>query len=246
MAYNEGVTRDGVLNHGKVLVYDPTNTYNALVADCQRMLNILEDKTGSSYYDGARDGLYGTGMRNAVISFQTENNIECGAVDGKIGKKTLLTLDIAYANWVDYNTYGSEVSASYLMGSSISETSLLARLIYAENTQNLQAQRNIAHVVYNRKQSDAFPNTYRGVAQQSSQWTVICNGHSNARKPPRTTDQWMSALDLAKKLVAGSGLPGVLNSTLYHGQLYAKADGSENPQAYDIVRVGGTVFYNLP
>ena len=56
----------------------------------------------------------------------------------------------------------------------------------------------------------------------------------------------MSALDLAKKLVAGSGLPGVLNSTLYHGQLYAKADGSENPQAYDIVRVGGTVFYNLP
>lgn len=53
-------------------------------------------------------------------------------------------------------------------------------------------------------------------------------------------------IGFGKKLVAGSGLPGVLNSTLYHGQLYAKADGSEDPQAYDIVRVGGTVFYNLP
>ena len=113
------------------------------------------------------------------------------------------------------------------------------------NTGSLQAQRNIAHVVYNRKQSSGFPNTYRAVAQQSSQWTTIYNGHENARRPPRTNSHWQDAVIIAKKLVAGTGLPGNLNSTLTKSQLYAKKNGTEPSSAKDIVRVDGTVFYNL-
>lgn len=245
MAYNEGVTRDSILNQGKALVYDPTNTYNTVVHECQVMLSRLENKNGAYYYTGSLDGRFGTGMRNAVLSFQQENVYACGTPDGKVGKNTLTALDIAYEHRSDYNAYGSEVSASYLMDNRISEISLLARLIYAENTTSSQGRCNIAHVVYNRKQSSKFPNTYHGVAQDENQWTVICNGHENARKPPRTTDAWMHALGLAKKLSAGSGLPGVLGSTLTKGQLYARKDGTEPSGAKDIVRVGRTVFYNL-
>lgn len=245
MAYNVGVTRAKVEAGTAALVYDPTNTPNDLVRECQNMLKALKNNSGAYYYTGAADGKYGTGMKNAVRTFQEENDWACGDADEKIGKKTLAALDIAYADRTNYNAYGSEVSASYLMGSSISETSLLARLIYAENTGSLQAQRNIAHVVYNRKQSSSFPNTYRAVAQQSSQWTTICNGHENARRPPRANSHWQDAVIIAKKLVAGTGLPGNLNSTLTKSQLYAKKNGTEPSSAKDIVRVDGTVFYNL-
>ena len=228
--------------------YESPSQYSAGVETMQRRLGALQcTRTSARYYTGAYDGLFGSGTRTAVEDFQSENSTMVGSVDGIAGKLTLTHLDIAYDDSANYNAYGEEVSTSYLNGSSISETSLLARLIYAENTTSLQAQRNIAHVVYNRKvaTTGGFPNTYRGVAQQANQWTVITQGHINARKPPRTNTNWQNALSLAKKLVAGTNLPAALNSTLTKNQLYAKMDGTEPSNAKDIVRVGGTVFYNV-
>ena len=247
MAYNVGVTRQGVQNGTAALVYDPTNTRNTLAEECQSMLSALKNNSGASYYTGYIDGKYGSGTKSAVEVFQQENDWACGPVDGKIGKNTLAALDIAYADRTNYNAYGSEVSASYLMGSSIAEISLLARLIYAENTYNEQAQRNIAHVVYNRKinTGSRFPNTYRGVAQQSGEFTTITQGDLNARRPPRTNQNWRNAVSFAKALSAGTNLPLALGSNLGDSQLYARKDGTEPSGAKNIIRVGGSVFYNL-
>ena len=95
MAYNVGVTRAKVEAGTAALVYDPTNTPNDLVRECQNMLKALKNNSGAYYYTGAADGKYGTGMKNAVRTFQEENDWACGDADEKIGKKTLAALDIA-------------------------------------------------------------------------------------------------------------------------------------------------------
>lgn len=244
---NNDYTYNQVLSGTGQYEYENPSVYAAGVATMQTKLAALKcTSTGTWYYTGSIDGMFGSGTRTAVTNFQSENATMVGDADGIAGEKTLSNLDIAYSDRSNYNAYGSEVSASYLNGNSISETSLLARLIYAENTTSLQAERNIAHVVYNRKISSGFPDTYRGVAQQDNQFTVICNSHINARKPPRTNEHWQDSLIIAKKLVSGTNLPSALNSTLYNGQVYCKAAGTQPSNAINVVTVGGTVFYNLP
>ena len=70
MAYNVGVTRAKVEAGTAALVYDPTNTPNDLVRECQNMLKALKNNSGAYYYTGTADGKYGTGMKNAVRTFQ--------------------------------------------------------------------------------------------------------------------------------------------------------------------------------
>ena len=70
MAYNVGVTRAKVEAGTAALVYDPTNTPNDLVRECQNMLKALKNNSGAYYYTGTADVKYGTGMKNAVRTFQ--------------------------------------------------------------------------------------------------------------------------------------------------------------------------------
>jgi len=116
------------------------------------------------YYDGAVDGIFGSGTESAVKRFQKKNGL---TVDGKVGPATLAALGLPS---------GSGSSG----GSSSGDVQLLARLISAEaRGEPYTGQVAVGAVVLNRVRHPSFPNTISGVIYQAGAFSCVQDGQFN-------------------------------------------------------------------
>ena len=136
------------------------------------------------YYNGAVDGIFGSGTRKAVMLFQRKNKL---TADGIVGSKTLEALGI-------YVSSSSQKTNSVY---SSSDVNLLARLIYAEaRGETYSGQVAVGAVVLNRVKSSSFPNTISAVIYQPYAFTCVSDGQINMS--PNST-----ALSAAKDAMNG-------------------------------------------
>ena len=123
------------------------------------------------YYSGAVDGIFGSGTRKAVISFQKKNGL---TADGIVGKATYKALGMTDS----YNALVNGSSSSG--GASSSDLYLLAKTIYAEGRgEPYTGQVAIGAVILNRVRSSSFPNTVAGVVYQPGAFTAVSDGQIN-------------------------------------------------------------------
>ena len=120
----------------------------------------IQDKLSRwGYYDGAVDGIYGSGTKKAVIAFQKKNGL---TADGIAGSATLKAMGI------------TDNSAS---GSYSNDVALLARLISAEaRGEPYSGQVAVGAVVLNRIEHPSFPNSLSGVIYQSGAFSCLNDG----------------------------------------------------------------------
>ena len=122
------------------------------------------------YYKGSVDGIYGTGTKKAVTSFQKN----CGiTADGIAGAKTLKFL-------------GLEASSASSGQYSKSDLNLLAKLIAAEaRGESYKGQVAVGAVVLNRVSHASFPDSIAGVIYQNGAFS--CVNDSNWSVSPGST-----------------------------------------------------------
>ena len=120
------------------------------------------------YYSGSVDGIYGTGTKNAVISFQKKNGL---TPDGIAGKKTLAAIGISSSSSSSSGSYGGYSSSDY---------NLLARVISAEaRGESYTGQVAVGAVILNRVRHPSFPNSVSGVIYQPGAFTCMTDGQFN-------------------------------------------------------------------
>ena len=111
------------------------------------------------YYDGAVDGIFGSGTAEAVQYFQRKNGL---TADGIAGPATLKALGMSTGG----GGSGQE-----------STVELLARVISAEaRGEPYSGQVAVGAVVLNRVEHPSFPNTVAGVVYQPGAFTCMVDG----------------------------------------------------------------------
>lgn len=117
----------------------------------------------SGYYNGKIDGVFGSGTKNALISFQKNNGL---TADGIAGTKTLQALGITA------DSGNGEFTQS--------EIALLARIISAESRgEPYEGQVAVGAVILNRIAHPSFPNTLAGVIYQPGAFSCLDDGQVN-------------------------------------------------------------------
>lgn len=107
------------------------------------------------YYDGAVDGVFGSGTEKAVQYFQRKNGL---TADGIVGTKTAAALGM---------TLSGSGQTSQTDGSSDRSVRLLAACIYGESRgEPYKGQVAVGAVILNRVKSSKFPNSIAGVIYQ--------------------------------------------------------------------------------
>ena len=126
------------------------------------------------YYSGAVDGIFGSGTKKAVISFQKKNGL---TADGVVGKATYAALGMNDSyDVLDKPNRKPSGSSNYTS----SDLYLLAKTIYAEGRgESYTGQVAIGAVVMNRVRSSSFPNTIAGVVYQKGAFTAVADGQIN-------------------------------------------------------------------
>ena len=125
------------------------------------------------YYTGAVDGIFGSGTKKAVISFQKKNGL---TADGVVGKATYAALGMNDSYNALNGTKPSTGSSNY----SSSDLYLMAKAIYAEGRgESYTGQVAIGAVIMNRVRSSSFPNTIAGVIYQKGAFTAVADGQIN-------------------------------------------------------------------
>lgn len=125
---------------------------------------IQQELQNKGYYKGEIDGIYGTGTKKAVTSYQQDNGL---AVDGIAGSETLKSLGIEQKN--SQNGAYSE-----------NEISLLARIISAESRgEPYMGQVAVGAVILNRVEHPSFPDTIAGVVYQKGAFSCVDDGQIN-------------------------------------------------------------------
>ena len=121
------------------------------------------------YYDGAADGIFGSGTESAVKHFQRVNGL---SADGVVGAATAAALGMTLSS--------SSSSGSGSSGVASSDLELLARVVYGEaRGEEYVGQVAVAAVVLNRVKSPSFPNTIAGVVYQSGAFDCVADGQIN-------------------------------------------------------------------
>lgn len=111
------------------------------------------------YYDGAADGIFGSGTAEAVRYFQRKNGL---TADGIAGPATLKALGMSTGG----GGSGQE-----------STVELLARVISAEaRGEPYSGQVAVGAVILNRVEHPSFPNTVAGVVYQPGAFTCMVDG----------------------------------------------------------------------
>jgi N-acetylmuramoyl-L-alanine amidase len=118
------------------------------------------------YYNGAVDGIYGSGTKSAVVTFQRKNGL---TPDGVAGPATLAKIGLPS---------GGGGGAG---GFSASDVNLLARVISAEaRGEPYTGQVAVGAVILNRIDHPSFPNTLAGVIYQPGAFSCLDDGGINA------------------------------------------------------------------
>ena len=115
------------------------------------------------YYDGAVDGVFGSGTQKAVQYFQRKNGL---VADGVVGAKTAAALGMTLSG-----------SSSAATDSSDRNIRLLAACIYGESRgEPYKGQVAVGAVILNRVKSSKFPNSIAGVIYQPGAFDAVSDG----------------------------------------------------------------------
>lgn len=130
--------------------------------------NIQKKLKDLGYYNGSVDGIYGSGTKKAVTSFQRN----CGiTADGICGKQTLLYLGL-----------GGSSSSGNSSGYTDADVVLLAKVISAEaRGEGYEGQVAVGAVILNRVAHPSFPDSLSGVVYQKGAFS--CVNDSNWYQP---------------------------------------------------------------
>ncbi len=174
------------------------------------------DSIGYSSTDAA--GIFGPATKAAVLSFQS--SVIGIKADGIAGKATLTVLDKVKSSKY-YTRYGKPVAAPEWTPAKLPDylaEDVLARIIYAEDTNNFKGQQGVACVIKNRSGNSAYRdsgvyNEYIAVVAKANQYSTA-KGNANAIAPKRgrsgasdgINPYWKSAVDLAETLTGGGSI----------------------------------------
>lgn len=182
-------------------------------------------------YDIDVDGRFGPGCEACVKEFQGELGV---TQDGSAGPGTILRLNTVRSSTY-YTKYGHRLESSEWGYDNIlngkfdanndTKIDMLARIIYAEHTNNTDDQKGTAIVIKNRTKNSGYyesgyPNTSiwaRVVGMKNPiQYASASASTTNARKPLRgylgdedtgfVDPGWKNAVDCAKALIEGKSI----------------------------------------
>lgn len=130
----------------------------------ERVRTIQQKLKRWGYYSGEVDGIFGSGTRKAVVSFQKKNGL---TADGIVGPNTLRALGMSV----------SEGSSSSGSSAQEHDAALLARVISAEaRGEPYAGQVAVGAVILNRIEHPSFPSTLAGVVYQPGAFTCMVDG----------------------------------------------------------------------
>lgn len=179
-------------------------------------------------------------ISNVIVS---EENELLSNVSG-IGQ----TVDAWANNLLSKSTYGKALSSGTWYND-VTDVELLARIIYAENTSDTIDQIAITWIIVNRKNSSAFPDTYRGVVTQGSGSQFASLNSSNAKdyKNNSTNSGWRHATWLACAILTTSSESDYIS---LFGKPYGISDQlyfSGSNYFYNRCQmIGSQLQYNMP